>query len=222
MSNRLFGKWRRWLHRIYNEQLLYLLINQHIFRQLAECTTPYVGTNRAAYLAQWMKQGYVAFAGTAVRRMLDDPAEARKRANIVSLVVLLRDVEQHAPLFTRKRFRKRYTDKRLPIDIADQDFYSITRNKRATCLSASRVRRDIKALGTVGGPVRRLVNKVIAHTERDRRKVGKVKFTQLDDAIQALAETFRRYWLLIQGTSLTRLAPFDEYDVLSDLKKIWP
>lgn len=241
MSRALLGKWRRWLDRILNEQLSDLLVNQHIFKQLGDCTAPYVGMYQSADLAEWMKQGYIAFAATGVRRMLEEPAKPPKPKpcpncghmlvkpkpeDSLSLVVLLRDIEQgigqNAPLFTRSWFRKRYTDKNLPTRFADRDFDKITRSKTARALSASRVRRDIEALHRIARPVRRLVNKAVAHTSRDRRKIGRLKYKQLNDAIQALADAYRLYSLLIAGSYPTPLVPFDSYDVTDDFKKLWP
>jgi hypothetical protein len=146
-----------------------------------------------------MIEGYVAFAATTVRRMLEEPFKPPKPVlcrncgktvikprpeDSMSLVVLLRDIEQNASLFKRAWFRKRYTDKKLPVSVADREFNTIIRSKTASELSASRVRRYIDALHRVARPVRRLVNKAIAHTSRDRRKIGKPRFRQLDDAIE--------------------------------------
>jgi len=69
----LFKKWSRWLDCIENDQLRDLLINRHVFHQLRECTTPYVGTHQGAELSEWMVQNYIAFAATAIRRMIEPP-----------------------------------------------------------------------------------------------------------------------------------------------------
>jgi len=237
MSAALFSKWRRWLDRILNEQLSDLLINQHIFEQLGDCTAPYVKTYQSADLAAWMTQGYVVFAATTVRRMLEEPARPPrpvpcphcgeiivkpKPQKSLSLVILLRDIEQNSSLFTREWFRKRCAKKNMSVSFADRDFNKITRNRTAKVLSISRVRRDIDALHRVARPIRRRVNKLIAHTARDRRKVGRAKFTQLNDTIKALTETYQLYSLLIAGTPLSPLVPFEDYDVVADFKKIWP
>ena len=127
MSNAvLFHKWRKMLERVREEQLGGLLINRHIFRQFARCTAPYTETYRGGNLAVWMEQCYLVFATTAVRRMVEEsPDPPRKRKcpkcshefaapsnrsdqQSVSLVILLRDIEKHAFVFTRTWFRKRY------------------------------------------------------------------------------------------------------------------
>ena len=241
MSNRRFRKWRRWLDRILVEQLTGLIGSQQVFRQLGACTAPYAGTTRSADLAAWMTQGYIAFAATTVRRMLEEPTRPPKPKlcptcgttivkpkpqDSLSLVVLLRDIEhaieQNATLFTRSSLRKRYTDKNLPARFGGRDFNKISRSKTAKALSASRVRREIDTLNRVARPVRRLVNKAVAHTSRDRRKLGRTTFQQLNDAIDALAETYRLYSILIVGSCPDPLVPEDEYDVVADFKRVWP
>lgn len=241
MSSALLRKWQRWLKRIRDEQLSDLLINKHIFKQLCDCTVPYAGTCQSSELAGWMKQCYIAFAATAVRRMLEEPAHPPKPKRCpkcdhiivtpkpkksLSLIALLRDIEQsiekNPSLFTRSWFRKLYTDENLPNQLADRDFNKITRRKSAKTLSASRVRRDIDALYRIACPVRRLVNKAIAHTSLDRRKVGCPKYKQLNDAIRALTDTYEIYWLLIFETEPIRLMPPGSYNVTDDFNKIWP
>lgn len=70
--------------------------------------------------------------------------------------------------------------------IAGRDFDSIARKRGATHISSGRIDRDIKRLERVAMPVRRLVNKVVAHTERDRRRIGKLKYGQIDAAIDEI------------------------------------
>lgn len=241
MSNALFRKWHRWLTRIYEDQLQDLLINQHIFQQFLNCTKPYKGTHEAADLAQWMNQGYVTFAATAIRRMVEEPqtlpsskkkqcpkckhvfpartGRARPGCSI-SMVVLLRDLQKNSNLLTIQRFRWMYRNS-VALPFADGHFRKITRNKRATSLSSSRIGRDIRALKKAAAPIKRLVNKIIAHTEEDRRLRGKVTYQQLNAAIALLADLFKMYSLLINGSCCDPLVPLDDYDASGDLERVW-
>jgi hypothetical protein len=240
MDYRLLRKWYRWLDRILNEQLTYLLINERIFRQFSDCISSWAGTDQASDLAEWMTNCYVAYAGTAVRKMVEEPPvparnrecpnchhvfptrASKGRSESVSLIILLREIEKNSSMFTLGWFRRRYITAKLPTHFADRDFYDITRDKRATLLQSSRVKRDIERLIKMVRPVRQWVNKVIAHTERDRRKINRLKFEQLDIAINSLADTYRRYCLLIKGSCPNPLIPELDYDVVSDLRTIWP
>jgi hypothetical protein len=233
----MFRKWKRDLNRIYNDQLLDLLVNVEIFRQFGAATKKHVGSRRGADLAKWMQQGYVAFAGTAIRRLLEHPASSPKPKvcpncgfvpptkkpkpeRSVSLVILLRELQQNAHLLTRKRFCSQY--KGVASRFAGRDFDSIARRKGATHITADRIERDIQSLERAARPVRRLVNKVIAHTERDRRRIGRPKYKHIDAAVKAILTAFKRYRLLVDQRD------FDPSDALqlahadADFAKIWP
>lgn len=217
-----FKKWSGWLDRIEKEQLRDLLINRHIFKQLQEYTAPHVGTYQGAELSEWMVQNYIAFAATAIRRMIEPP---RKKPNpkwkSISLVILLKDLAANDTVLTRQRYRSLY-QKSVALPFADRDFNKIARNKKASHVSAARIQRDIKEIEAACRPVERLVNKVVAHTEADRRKVGKIRYGQIDKAIDLLEATFQRYSLLVHGSVCDPLVPLDDIDVRADLKKIWP
>lgn len=218
MSRALFRKWNGWLDRIEQEQLRDLLTNRHIFRQFQECTAPHVGTWRGAELSRWMVQNYLAFAATAVRRMVERPKKGWKS---VSLRILLEDLAANDTALTRRRFRSLYEDS-AALPQADRDFNGITRNKRAGHLTSARIKRDIAQLEAACRPVERLVNKVVAHTEADRRKLGRTSFPQIDGAIDLLQATFQRYSLLVRGRMCDEIVPLGDIDVRADMKRIWP
>ncbi len=218
MANPLFRKWSRWLCRIERDQLHDLLINRHIFKQLQQCATPYRGSQTGAELSQWMVQNYVAFAATAIRRTIERP---NKKWRSVSLRILLNDMAANDTVLTRDRFRRLY-GRRIRDLFADRDFERICRKKDVKHLSATRIRRDILEIEKVCRPVERLVNKLVAHTEYDRRRIGIIKYRDLDRAIEILETTFRRYWLLVHGRDRTELVSLEEIDVRPDLRMIWP
>jgi hypothetical protein len=138
----------------------------------------------------------------------------------ISLVMLLEDLVVHDTALTRQRYKSLYKNS-VALPFADRDFNQIAGNKKATHVTSARIRRDIKAIKVACAPVERLVNKVVAHTEADRRKLGRIKYGQVDVAIDLLETTFKRYSLLVHGTICDPLVPLDEYDVRGDLKKIW-
>jgi len=217
-SSSLFRKWRRWLNRIYDGQLRHLLVNQQVFHQLQEALRQQSGGYRTtgAHLAAWMVQGYVAFASTTIRRMVEP---AKKSWKSISLRILLDDLKCNDTLLTRKRYRRMYRASTVEC-LADEHFDCIVRKKGAPHMTASRIERDIVFLKRATDPVRSLVNKVIAHTEEDRRRIGRTTYTQLDTAIESLETTFKRYQLLITGANWG--LPRPRRNVAADLRKIWP
>ena len=210
----LFRKWKQWIDRIYCDQLVPLLRNRQVFHQLQEAFRRQKDRRRSAEFAAWMVQCYVAFASTAIRRMVEEPG---RRWDSVSLLILLEDLKTHDDLLTRERFRLRYP-RNLRERFADRDFDTITRRKRALRLTASGIQKDMARLRRAAQPVKRLVNKVVAHTELDRRRIGKATYEALDQAVDVIEATFRRYSLLLKGTYEQTF----EVDIREDIEKIWP
>jgi hypothetical protein len=90
-------------------------------------------------------------------------------------------------------------------------------------ITVSRIRRDIELIKQGAKRIKRQVDKVYAHTERDRRKIGRpIRLVEIDAAIKTLIETYKRYALLIQGSEDMDLVPEKWFDIMSELKKIWP
>jgi hypothetical protein len=208
------------LDRILAEQLEPLLISRHIYRQLSDSLKNYEGTDKSGELAVWMQEGCVAFAATRIRCMIEEPRRKSSWKSI-SVVILLEELKTNHAALTRERLRRMYRG-RVRVAFADRDFDRIAREKGATCISSTRIERDIAAIKRAASPVKRLVDKQVAHTEEDRRRVGKCKYSDLDSAIDLLEETFRRYRGLIYGSYPSPLVSLRDYDVGDDLSKIWP
>jgi len=164
-----------------------------------------------------MTDNYVAFAATAIRRMME---KHTTRWNSISLRILLDDMADNDAVLTRKRHRSLY--KGPTVEVADEHFNELVRSNSARYFSASRIRPDIRVLEEVCRPIKRLVDKVIAHTEADRRRVGRVRFEQLDRAVDALELTFRRYDQLVRGSTVTPSLPPGYFDVRDDFLELWP
>lgn len=234
MPNRtLFRKWDRWLKRI-KEELTELVIQQAHFRELQQVVAPYKGRVTGAEIARWMVQGYAAYACMGIRRLTESsskkpPPKTGDPRLTISLVVLLEDLAANNFELTRSRQRKMYQRAMrhlrdgIGTRTADRVFEQVARSKTANVVSASRIKRDIKALKRAANPIKKRVDKVYAHTERDRRRIGRpVYFREIDVAIKILLETYRRYARLLQGRVEQELVPEDEFDIVTDLKKIWP
>lgn len=226
---------RRILRRVGEDQLRDLLVNRHIFQQFEEATRQYVGTARSAVLGEWIGQCYVAFAGTGIRRAVEAPpsppkakacpkcghvmpARKPKPESSISLVVLLEELKKHPSLLTRKRFRR--LCRPVAERFADEWFDRIAGRHGATEVSATVIDRDVLRLKRQTKRVKRLVNKLIAHTEMDRRRIGRHRYGHLNSAINVLFDVYRKYYLLLQGKQPS--FPVEDFDASEDFAKIWP
>jgi hypothetical protein len=214
----LIRKWRHWLKRIEQEQLQDLLINQHFFRQFKEHTEHHAGSLEHAEFAEWIAQSHAAFVATTIRRIVERPNRTWKS---ISLRILLEDMASNDSELTRSRFLDLYRGTSLS-RFGDQDFNKIVRKKGAAKVSSSRINRDIKELERACEPVHRLVNKVIAHTEEDRRRIGKMRYRDFDTAIDKIVVTFQRYGLLLNGKTCVPLVAIEDYSISDSLSLLWP
>jgi hypothetical protein len=196
-----------------------LLINQHFFHQfrdhIASC---HEGRTQHAEFAEWIVQIHTAFVATAVRRIVETPS---KKWKSISLRILLEDMAKNDIELSRERFLILYRGSSAR-RFGDRDFNRITRERGTSRLTSNRITRDIKELERACAPVHRLVNKVVAHTEEDRRKIGKPRFRDFDKAIEKIVVTFQRYALLLNGKNSQPLVPLDDYDISESLKLLWP
>ncbi|MBY0523539.1 MAG: hypothetical protein K2R98_09065 [Gemmataceae bacterium] len=233
MPNRkLFYKWHRWIERIRRE-LVELIVQQRHFDELVEATAPFKGTETGAEIGRWMAQGYYVYVCMGIRRLTESPkrnppGQGDPRLS-VSLVVLLDDLAAHHTELTRERLRKMYQRRMRhatwlnPADVADRAFDSIARSKRGNVISNSRIKRDIFAMRKVAKGIIHLTHKVYAHTERDRRRIGRpVRSLEIASAIRILIEVFQHYALLIEGRSDNLVPDNDSLSIMPDLKKVWP
>ena len=214
----LIRKWRKWLRRIEQEQLQGLLINQHFFRQFRDHTERHAGSADHAEFAEWIVHSHIAFVATAIRRIVEKPNRNWKS---ISLRRLLEDMARNDTELTRQRFVGLYRGAHKS-RFGEQDFNRISRQKGAIKVASSRITRDIEELERACAPVHRLVNKVVAHTEEDGRKIGKTRFGDFGKAIDKIVITFQRYDLLLNGKNSQPLVPLDEYDISESLKLLWP
>jgi hypothetical protein len=230
---RLFARWRRWLKRIDGEFIELLLQQQH-FHALREIWNLNVGELQSTEIGRWMAQGYLAYACTAIRRLVEPPKwnlpkDPKKDPKLsISLVILLREIQANAALFTRVRLRKIYTrENSFQVSVfervADRDFNEVARNSRTKSLPPHRIDQDIRVINRATRKIERFVDKKIAHHERHLRRVGKpVRFEEIDQAIKVLLEFFRRYSLFITGSWCPPAVEDDDLDIRPDLIRLWP
>lgn len=227
-GNHLFRKWADWLNRIDEDQLQDLFINHYGFEQFRGVIKPYEGSHHRANLAAWMTQGQLVFVCTTIRRMTEKQQEVRKKAKnrkedarrIISLRKLLDDLALNARVLTRQRFRQLYSGD-IAARFADRDFDRVA-GKGANGMDKTAIESDIEALETRVQLVKRLTDKIIAHTEQNRAIVGiPPTYGQLNRLIVWLKKLFEKYYFLIMGKAYAP-PPLENYSLNEDLRLLWP
>ena len=226
-SGQLFRKWGDWLNRIDEDLLQELLINHHYFEQFREVIKPYKGSCHKAELATWITQGQLAFLCTAIRRMTEKQQEQKSQKKkeqkrqkksdprrIISLWKLLDDLANHADLLTRERFRQLYPNS-VGSKFADRDFDKIA-GKGVGSLTKAKIEADIAEMKSSVESVKRLTDKVIAHTEQNRSIIGLPStYGELHRLVLWLKKLYGKYHLLIKARVYPP-PPLDDYDLSED------
>src|SRR5262245_46493172 len=135
----MLDEFRTELNEVYSQQLQDLLINQHIFRQLDDAWKRNADRRIALDLQFFMWQCYLAFACTAVRRMVDSDARSRSLRRCLEQ---LRTPEALA-LLSRSEYVKLYPEN-IPADIRNRDYDRITKGRPE--LTAQIIDDDINAI----------------------------------------------------------------------------
>lgn len=202
------------LNEVFDRQLQDLLLNRHIFQQLDEAWMRTASRPQAVELQNFMWQGYLAFACTAVRKMVD-----HKDKRSVSLWNFLANLKDPAALaaVSRSEYCKRYANEAIRERFADQHYHIVTGEQPD--LTAEIIDKDIQQIQAAALPIKGIVDTVIAHNDRNQLAAT---MNDLNAAIDSMAGVYDRYAMLV-GAHRTNQRELDELaDVQADIVKIWP
>lgn len=208
------------LEAIQQRQLEDLLIHRHIFRQFADATQSYVGSQRSAVLSDWIAGNYVAFAVTAVRRIVDN------RSDVHSLMRFLHKLKKDCSPVSRQRMRQKFIDALPPsatniaIEKADELFDFGVGQSGLNVLTDAVIDADIAALKQASKQIAEAANCWIAHDSRSPT-VSSLSYGELNSAIDMLELIYSRYYALIMARKPT-FSPLDHYDCRDEFRRIWP
>lgn len=208
------------LSAIRERQLDPLLVQRHIFKQFAEAIDPYVGSQKSAVLSEWIARNYLAFALTAVRRMLD------KRRDAHSVIRFLQCVKQHRAMLSRQRMRQAFTDSfpdfagNKAIENADEMYDYGLGQSGVNVLTQAIIDADIETLEQASKQVTKIANSWITHDSKSPT-TSSLRFDDLNSAIDTLESIYSRYHALITGRK-PFFSPLTDFDCREEFKQIWP
>lgn len=214
---------QRALDRVYDDQLRDLIIYREVFRQVGQVWKAATNRSTALDLSNFLQHTYLVAATVGIRRVSEPtPKFPRKGQNTLSLVVLLEELAELNTEFTRDWYVAKYRNKGVRGRFASRDFSEIVGSATANHLPLRQINGDIAAIRRTVAPLKRLVDKAIAHTEADRRRKGRQTWSMIDTAIQLLGTIYRRYYLLLNAASFDPFDVASDVDVAEHLRKIWP
>jgi hypothetical protein len=105
--------------------------------------------------------------------------------------------------------------------IGHRDFDEVFASPDAECIDGERVRSDSETLAASVKPIKRYVDKHIAHYDRSRKPSDVPSFDDLDQAINALGEIFKHYLILLTGADRDPIEPIPQYDWVAPFRMPW-
>jgi hypothetical protein len=206
--------WREWLQQI-GEDVTQLYEFRRIFKDSREIVSKNPAVQAPSLYHDFVASCYVAYAVMAVRR------QVRRRRDSVSLVKLLKEIEDHPDVMSRTRFTDMYPVG-LPRDILATADYDRFADRNGNQVSPEVVRQDRLKLGDheksepqqdrdrLESAVKRVImlaDKRVAHLDYTKPIDPVPTYADLDEAIDTLGSVFNKYNVLLTGTSLLTMEP---------------
>lgn len=201
-SDPILQKWQEWLDELDTEvyELLWL---RYVFTEIRQIVQSNPKIQTDMYFYEWLSVNFSATVAIAVRRQIDCDS------SVITLGRLLFEIQQSPHTLTLQRFEELFTQGHPSVTEEDMMFLQQRINHArktfaqfsgtiGTHLDPLVPCKDLAHLNDICHPIRKFVNKRVAHHDRK-------PFTQfptlkeLDEALDALIDTYRKYTLLIRG-----------------------
>jgi len=196
-----YRRWRRWFETIRN-QIHEMALDRYVYREVMAMVDANQNLKVPSIFYDWMQRVYVHDMTIVIRRLVDWD----KRT--VSLIRLMREIEDHPEVITRRRFVAGYRGwlKRL----GHKDFERFAQ-RAANQIDPRVIRRHRRELVAAQRRLREFVNRHVAH--RSRRPLRRLPtYAELDACLDLLERLAKDYTLLLEQSGLSRVVPIIQYD----------
>lgn len=180
-----------------HSQVVTLHWQRMVYRRVREIVAANPRINKPSLVYHWIGQLYAMSAAVAVRRLLD------KNRRSISLATIVQRLTDNPALMTRRRFVSGYRKSMRDAGIADEAFDEFA-GPGGQAVHPDILQRKLDEAVAKCAPIRKYVNKVVAHTDR-ARPAGLPKLADLTKAIDALGELLKELELLIRQVDLVSL-----------------
>ena len=158
----------------------------------------------------------VSFASTII---LGVTRQVDERAEVISLLKLLKDIRDNATVITRAWFVGQYELAGLPRQIGEAHFAEHFGS--GTSLDVAIVNQDITDLTSKTKKVALYRHTRIAHKNADERLVIELKMSEPQDALSVVEEIVIKYQSLLNQSGYEKLMPEIHYNWESLFKVPW-
>jgi len=210
----LYRRWQDHIQRIY-EETVYLFTARHKFRevqQMFRTNEHLMSIGGAVY--EWLLGMWGRDTIMGVRRELDD------QAGTINLVNLLHEIEARPDVLTRRRWLAfiRPGDSDVMVAVMNDSFDGLggvclvggTKNPSDDILAPERVCSDRRELQAKTAKAFDYAQRMVAH--RTPMSSLEIKVADINTAMDAIEQTFKKYYLIFTGRSLAQAEAAIQYD----------
>jgi hypothetical protein len=205
-------KWRRWLEDTIRSEVLTVWWHRDVYRRVAQITQEREPHLPASHFFDQLSSTYATSQAAAIRRQTDrDP-------RVISLARLLVEIRGDPGRLSRERFVSQYdVDQQTR---ADSSFSEMFAGNAGDHVDRDLVAADLDNLLVRAKEVVEYVNRHVAHADA-RRMTNLPTFAELNGAIDAIGEAFKKYVLLVTVESYATLVPVPQYDWEAVFREPW-
>jgi hypothetical protein len=205
-----YTRWRDWLARI-DTDLTQIALARWTFKSISAMTR--TARLPPSFAFELLSDWYVRAQATGVRR------QTEIRDDVASLATLLDQMAEHPEVLARDRYVSfaPENDEHLR-RLAHQQFDRIA-GERSHEIPADRPRAAIDRLQAAASPVKRYVNRIVAH--QDRRDTAVPTADELDSALDVMEAEFTEWGGWLTGAHRIVMVPVPQYDWLAPFRVPW-
>ena len=192
-------KWRRWINRLVRD-MAELLTSNEILKEVCRIVAKNEQIKSPATLHNWMRKSVIDQIGTGIRRLTD------KDKRSISLYRLIEDISENNEAITREWYVSTYPKWMKEQGLADRGF-DIFGKKGDSYLSLPKLKKDKATLENGTIQARKYVNKWVAHCDLNRRRVKRVTYGDIWNALESLDNLCCKYNLLLTRGSMNTCMP---------------
>lgn len=212
MDAKRHEKMKSWLGTL-ERAITDLRVDQHIFWEVQGIVRANPKVHSPGDFNAWMARMYSSAMSVAIRRQVD----ADKRS--VCFVGFLQDVKKTPTVVSRAQYVAQFREANLPDFLAHRDFDNLV-GVGAEHPDPAAIEEEIRTLKQRAEPLRRYVNKRVAHHD-EKDFTDFPKFKDIDDAIEYLEILLKRYLLLFHAKGLTQVLPYWQHDWKAVFYQAW-
>jgi len=202
IEDHLHEKWKRWIEQVYAETVT-LFSYRSYYRGVGEITRGNPNVPPSSFFTAF-GTWYVTTQVIAVRRQIDLDPQA------VSLARLLSNMRDNSGVMSRVRFGAMSGPEEHWQQRAHQTYDKFA-GRGADAISADRYQADLDELQTLTAPIKKYVDRVVAHT--DQRELTELPtYEDLNAALELLGWMLNKYMVLLKDTSVPSADPVHQAD----------